>query len=58
MATHMVKLEVIVQFDEMDGTSEETALLSLDLLEGVLVEHTSVEDMFLEVLEHYEVEEK
>lgn len=54
MATHMVKLEVLVQFDDMDGTSEETALLSLDLLEEVLKEHTAVGDMFLSVVEHYE----
>lgn len=54
MATHMVKLEVLVQFDDMDGTSEETALLSLDLLEEVLKEHTAIGDMFLSVVEHYE----
>lgn len=51
---HYVVLRVALTCDEMDGSTEETAEVMLDLVEKLLSEHTAT-DSQVEVCEHGEV---
>jgi len=52
--THEVVLKVTFTSEDMDGTTEETALLFDDILTRLLVEAGGAWEAETEVIEHYE----
>jgi hypothetical protein len=52
--THEVVLKVTFTLEDMDGTTEETALLFDDILTRLLVEAGGAWEAETEVIEHYE----
>lgn len=58
---HVVKMEIVMHFEEMDGTSEESALLALDFIHEACEKHLNgfmeFYNVSVKVIEHYELGE-
>jgi hypothetical protein len=56
--THEIVMKVTITTTDMDGTTEETALMFDEMLAQLLTEADGAWEAQIEVLEHYEKGEK